>query len=149
VLKAALGKKADVEVLVIGAGAAPHGVTKKFSRFSIFDFFRRKLSRKSLMNLVFPLQFFGGNCKFLELFGSVAEIFWNFLELFGASWELTQAMQGRRRRGVEVRAPDRKKNISGACYNGRDRSPVMASDDPSRSAEIAIARSHGARLATW
>jgi hypothetical protein len=33
-LKAALGKKADVEVLVIGAGTAPHDVTKKFSKFS-------------------------------------------------------------------------------------------------------------------
>jgi hypothetical protein len=34
VLKAALGKKADVEVLVIGAGTASHGVTNKFSRHS-------------------------------------------------------------------------------------------------------------------
>jgi hypothetical protein len=25
------------------------------------------------------VQFFGGNCKFLELFGSVAESFWKFL----------------------------------------------------------------------
>jgi hypothetical protein len=34
VLKAALGKKADVEMLVAVAETAPHGVTKKFSRFS-------------------------------------------------------------------------------------------------------------------
>jgi hypothetical protein len=34
VLKAALGKKAGVEMLLIRAGTAPHGVTRKFSRLS-------------------------------------------------------------------------------------------------------------------
>jgi hypothetical protein len=34
VLKTALGKKADVDMLVNGAGTVPQGAAKKFSRFS-------------------------------------------------------------------------------------------------------------------
>jgi hypothetical protein len=70
-----------------------------------FRGFRRELTRKYLISLRLSIHFFGGNCNLLELFGRVAKIFWNFLELLGASWKHTQAMQGAGGAGLKSERP--------------------------------------------
>jgi hypothetical protein len=109
-----------------------------------FRGFRRKLSRKLLMSLVFPVQFLEEIANFWNFLESRRKFFGTFWRFFEHFWSLLKQCRGAGARGRSPSAR-RQKNISIACYNGRDRSPVMASDDPSRSAAIAIARSHGAR----
>jgi hypothetical protein len=104
-LKAALGKKADVEMLVMGAGTAPHDATKKFGGF------RRQLSHKPLMSLRFPGAIFW---RKLQVFGTFWKRGGNFLEVFGSFWSFLgthSSNAGTGRRGVELRAPDRKKHF--------------------------------------
>jgi hypothetical protein len=67
------------------------------------------------MSLVFPVQNFGGNSKFLELFGKVAKIFWNFLELSGNLLEQCRGAGGASQAGLDFH-PRPKLSAHASCF---------------------------------